>query len=220
MHVDGDGPTALILTRQKVPVLAATAERAPEGVPRGAYTLVDESGDDLDLVLARHRFRGVGVRRGRSTLAAEGISVPRRVDAVVGPLRRAVRRLPRARCCRRASRRSRSRPASTFGWERYADDVVGIDHFGASAPGAEVLAEFGFTPENVAAHGPHALLENGDRVMTSAIARLNDFGQSPWYDNLARPLLTGGGLAELVARRRDPRGHVEPDHPRQGDRRR
>jgi transaldolase len=35
--------------------------------------------------------------------------------------------------------------------------------------------------------------------MTSAIARLNDFGQSPWYDNLARPLLTGGGLAELVS---------------------
>src|SRR5712692_5825428 len=34
--------------------------------------------------------------------------------------------------------------------------------------------------------------------MTSAIARLNDFGQSPWYDNLARPLLTGGGLAERV----------------------
>ena len=35
--------------------------------------------------------------------------------------------------------------------------------------------------------------------MTSAIARLNDFGQSPWYDNLARPLLIGGGLAELVS---------------------
>jgi transaldolase len=34
--------------------------------------------------------------------------------------------------------------------------------------------------------------------MTSAIARLNDFGQSPWYDNLARPLLTGGGLQKLV----------------------
>jgi transaldolase len=35
--------------------------------------------------------------------------------------------------------------------------------------------------------------------MASAIARLNEFGQSPWYDNLARPLLTGGGLAELVS---------------------
>lgn len=35
--------------------------------------------------------------------------------------------------------------------------------------------------------------------MTSAIARLNDFGQSPWYDNLARPLLSGGGLQRLIA---------------------
>ena len=34
--------------------------------------------------------------------------------------------------------------------------------------------------------------------MPSAIAHLHDFGQSPWYDNLARPLLTGGGLAQLV----------------------
>ncbi len=34
--------------------------------------------------------------------------------------------------------------------------------------------------------------------MTSAIAKLNDYGQSPWYDNLARPLLTGGGLQKLV----------------------
>jgi hypothetical protein len=34
--------------------------------------------------------------------------------------------------------------------------------------------------------------------MTSAIARLNDYGQSPWYDNLARPLLLDGALAKLV----------------------
>ncbi len=34
--------------------------------------------------------------------------------------------------------------------------------------------------------------------MTSAIAHLNDLGQSPWYDNLARPLLSGGGLQTLV----------------------
>ena len=41
----------MILTRQKLPVLGATAERAPDGVPQGAYTLVDEDGDGLDLVL-------------------------------------------------------------------------------------------------------------------------------------------------------------------------
>src|SRR5204863_10214447 len=43
--------------------------------------------------------------------------------------------------------------ASTFGWDRYAGPegkMIGIDHFGASAPGATVLKELGFTPENVA----------------------------------------------------------------------
>jgi transketolase len=43
---------------------------------------------------------------------------------------------------------------STFGWERYVGEggcSVGIDRFGASAPGDRLLKEFGFTPENVAA---------------------------------------------------------------------
>ena len=40
--------------------------------------------------------------------------------------------------------------AASFGWERYADDVVAIDHFGASAPGPVVLEHFGYTPANVA----------------------------------------------------------------------
>lgn len=41
---------------------------------------------------------------------------------------------------------------SPFGWERYvgfAGKVIGIDHFGASAPGDRILKEFGFTVENV-----------------------------------------------------------------------
>jgi transketolase len=50
--------------------------------------------------------------------------------------------------------------AATFGWERYADDVIGIDHFGASAPGATALEHFGFTPEHVATRA-RALIENG-----------------------------------------------------------
>jgi transketolase len=43
--------------------------------------------------------------------------------------------------------------AATFGWERWVGEdgeVVGVDHFGASAPGATVLEQFGFTPDNVA----------------------------------------------------------------------
>ena len=42
--------------------------------------------------------------------------------------------------------------ATTFGWERYADDTIGIDRFGASAPGDVVMRELGFTVENVVAH--------------------------------------------------------------------
>jgi transketolase len=49
---------------------------------------------------------------------------------------------------------------STVGGERYADDVIGIDHFGASAPGPVAMEQFGFTPEHVAARA-RALVENG-----------------------------------------------------------
>ena len=41
VHLDGDGPTALILTRQKLPVLDGTAEHATAGVAAGAYVLAD-----------------------------------------------------------------------------------------------------------------------------------------------------------------------------------
>jgi transketolase len=51
--------------------------------------------------------------------------------------------------------------AASFGWSRWADDSVAIDHFGASAPGDQVLAEFGFTAQNVADRA-RALLEELD----------------------------------------------------------
>ena len=56
------------------------------------------------------------------------------------------------------------------------------------------MRELGFTVENVVARADALLAPRGG-PMTSAIARLNDFGQSPWYDNLTRTLVRGGGLA-------------------------
>jgi transketolase len=54
--------------------------------------------------------------------------------------------------------------ASPFGWERWADDVLGIDRFGESAPGDEVLHRFGFTAEAVAERAQDLLdaLDEGD----------------------------------------------------------
>jgi transketolase len=46
---------------------------------------------------------------------------------------------------------------ATFGWSRYADASIGLDHFGASAPGAVVMEKFGFTVEHVVERA-HALL--------------------------------------------------------------
>nr|MDA8342876.1 transketolase [Actinomycetota bacterium] len=51
--------------------------------------------------------------------------------------------------------------ASSFGWERYADASVSIDRFGASAPGARNMKEFGFDPEAVASRARQLLAELG-----------------------------------------------------------
>ncbi len=159
VHVDGEGPTALILTRQPVPVLAATAERAPAGVPRGAYTLVDEAGEGLDLVLVA---TGSEVSLCVAALARlDGLSV-RVVSMPSWDLFAAQPEGYREQVLPPGVPTLAVEAGATFGWERYADDAVGIDHFGASAPGPRVLAEFGFTPENVAARAA-ALLQNGAR---------------------------------------------------------
>ena len=51
--------------------------------------------------------------------------------------------------------------AASLGWERWADESVSIDRFGASAPGKIVLENLGFTPENVAVRGRTLLTRKG-----------------------------------------------------------
>jgi transketolase len=157
VHVDGEGPTALILTRQKVPVLGATADRAADGVPCGAYSLVDEEGEGLDLVLI-----GTGSEVSLCVDALDlldGLSV-RVVSMPSWDLFAAQPDDYREQVLPADVPTLAVEAGATFGWERYADDVVGIDHFGASAPGPVALANFGFTPENVAARA-RALVVNG-----------------------------------------------------------
>jgi transketolase len=150
VHIDGDGPTALILTRQKLPVLEGTHERAASGVPAGAYTLVDEEGDGLDLVLIGTGSEVSLCVTVRERLAGEGLSVRvvsmpswELLAAQPGDYRDAV--LPPGVPTLAVE------AGVSLGWDRYADDVVAIDHFGASAPGSIALERFGYNPEYVAA---------------------------------------------------------------------
>jgi len=146
--VDSDGPTALILSRQSIPVLRGTAE-AFEGVRRGAYVLQDPTGAAARVVLIGTGSEVSVCIDAAELLAEDGI--PARVvsfpswelfalqeeryhDEVLPP------GVPKLAV----------EAAASFGWARWADASVSIDHFGASAPGAKVLAEFGFTGPNVA----------------------------------------------------------------------
>ena len=150
VHIDGDGPTALVLSRQKVPVLEGTAEGAAEGVARGAYVLVESGAETPDLVLVGTGSEVQLCVGAREQLAARGLAV-----SVVS--------MPCWELFAEQSDEARAavlppglptlavEAASSFGWERYADDVVGIDRFGASAPGDVAMRELGFTVDNVVA---------------------------------------------------------------------
>ena len=153
-------PSALVLSRQKLPVLEGTAELAAEGVARGAYVLADAvgtpqliliaTGSEVQLALAaRERLAGEGVR-------ARVVSMPcweRFAEQEPAYRERVLPAAVRARVAVEAG--------SSFGWERWtlaAGRSVSIDRFGASAPGELTLERFGFEVEHVLAAAREALV--------------------------------------------------------------
>ena len=145
-------PVALILTRQNVPTLDRAEFAAADGLRRGAYVLADAPNGKPDLVLiasgsevgliiaAALKLRGEG-------LQARIVSMPswELFDAQPREYRDAV--LPPALGARLAVE-----AGSSQGWHRYVGDrggVLGIDRFGASAPGDVMLREYGFTVDHV-----------------------------------------------------------------------
>ena len=146
LAVDLPGPSAMILTRQDVPVLDGTAEAA-EGVAQGAYVLRDGGGDP-DVVLIGTGSEVALCVDAAVLLAADGVrarvvSMPcwELFEAQDDDVQDAV--LPEGVPTLAVE------AGVGMGWERWADDVVSIERFGASAPGEEVLARLGYTAENV-----------------------------------------------------------------------
>ncbi len=151
LAVNGEQPAALILSRQGVPVLAETAERGPSGVERGGYVLVDETGGAPHVVLVAtgsevHVAVAAAALLRERQVRARVVSLPcwewfeEQDEAYRAEVLALGRDVPRLAV----------EAGASFGWDRYADDSVSIDTFGASAPGPEALAKFGFTPEHVA----------------------------------------------------------------------
>ena len=152
-----DGPVALSLTRQKLPVLAGTAELARDGVRRGGYVLrpaSNEAGHGHPSVILIGTGSELQLAFGAAeALEADGVparvvSLPcwERFEAQDLAYREAV--LPPT-----VRKRLAVEAGASFGWERWVGDegaIVGIDHFGASAPGATIFEHLGFTVARVA----------------------------------------------------------------------
>ena len=146
------GPTAIVLTRQKIPVLPPSSVHRDDGVDRGAYILSDTGEGRPDVLLLASGSEVHVALAAKKLLSAEGVaarvvSMPcwERFEEQPGRYREAV--LPPA-----VAARVSVEAGSTFGWERYVGDrgaSIGIDRFGASAPGERIFRELGITPEAV-----------------------------------------------------------------------
>ena len=147
-----DRPVALALTRQNVPTLDRTQFAAADGLRRGAYVLADPPDGRADLVLI-----GTGSEVSLAVAAREKLS-ERKIQARVVSMpswelfdlqpkeyRDSV--LPPS-----IKRRVAVEAALPQGWHRYVGDggdVIGIERFGASAPGNVVMEKLGFTVNHV-----------------------------------------------------------------------
>lgn len=150
-----EAPVAIVLTRQKLPVLEGTATTARMGISKGAYVITDPingekpqvlllaTGSEVSLAVEAHKILE------EKGIASRVVSMPSwnlfekqskaYKDSVLLPDVKA---------------RVAIEMAFPLGWERYVGDqgiIMGITTFGASAPGEKIMKEFGFTVENVVA---------------------------------------------------------------------
>jgi len=144
-----DGPVALILSRQKLDVLDRKLYAPAEGLVNGAYILKDSKGKP-DLILIATGAEVHITLEAEKILTEKGYSV-RVVNMPSWELyEKTTRKYKESVLPADVKNRIAVEAGITAGWERFVGDrgaVIGINRFGASAPGAEVLKKFGFTPD-------------------------------------------------------------------------
>jgi transketolase len=141
-------PTVLALSRQKVSLIDRTKFASASGTKQGGYILTEASNNAPKLILVSTGSEVGLALQAREVLESENI--PTRVvsmpctdifDAQPAEYQESV--LPNN------VKTLAIEAGVSFGWHKYADDVLGVDKFGASAPAEVVFREYGFTVENV-----------------------------------------------------------------------
>lgn len=151
LALERTGPSFFALTRQDLPVIDPARHDVYAGVSKGGYVLEDVANPQVVLI-------GTGsevwpVVEAAKLLAAQGIAA----RVVSFPSWKIFEEQPaqyKTSVLPAGVPRLAVEAGATLGWWKYVGldgDVIGLDRFGASAPGPKVLAELGFTAENIAA---------------------------------------------------------------------
>jgi transketolase len=175
--VQHDGPTLLVLTRQAVAHLDRSRSKSP-GVAKGAYILSEADGDAPDVILIGTGSEVQLCMKAQETLLGQGIKA-RVVSMPSWELFAAQDRSYRESVLpRQIKKRVTVEAGASLGWRQWAGDegvIVGIDRYGASAPGEEIFMRLGLTVERVTVEALHLLgrtsetnLEGGDSSFVPA----------------------------------------------------
>lgn len=147
-----DRPVLLVLTRQALPTLDRSQFASADGVRNGAYVLSDAANNQPELILLASGSEVALILAAAERLTGEGIAV-RCVSMPSWELFEALPQVERDAVLPPAvSARLAVELGVRQGWERYIGndgDMLGLEHFGASAPADVLLREFGFTIDNV-----------------------------------------------------------------------
>lgn len=148
-------PVALILSRQNLPTLDRSVYGSAEGVKKGAYVLLDSKDKKPDVILIATGSEVQLIVKAQQALLEKNIqarlvSMPswELFDEQSQAYKDSVL-LPDVKA------RVAVEAGVSQGWEKYIGErgvMIGIDHFGASAPGDVVMKNFGFTSENIVSH--------------------------------------------------------------------
>ncbi|UZT97901.1 transketolase [Chryseobacterium fluminis] len=146
-----DGPVALALTRQEIPVIDQNKYTTAKDLEKGAYILSDSEGTPDVILIASgsevHLILKAQEELEKDHINARVVSMPswNLFDKQSNEYKERV--LPRS-----IRKRLAVEAGSPVGWMKYTTDdgeVIGIDRFGESAPAEEIMKEYGFTVENV-----------------------------------------------------------------------
>jgi transketolase len=146
------GPVALVLTRQKLPVIERSVHSSAENLLKGAYVISEQEGKSIDMILISSGSEVSLCIEAQKKLAKEKIYA--RVISMPSCelFENESREYKESVLPSNLTKRVVVEAASPFGWQKYAGPdgrIISIDKFGTSAPGEIVMEKYGFTVDNI-----------------------------------------------------------------------